>query len=374
MNFQIAKTELLNALTLCSRAVSSTTPLPILSGIYFSLSDYGLTLISSDSNISIKTVIEKNDEKNTLNIHETGEVVLEARYILEIIRKIESEYITIETIDGNLIKVSGGKSEYKINGMNAYDYPAINFDTSDKQQFEFDTLLFNQIIDETAFACSESESRPVLTGVNLKAHDHKLFANATDSYRLASKTIDIDKDLQFDITIPKKYLSEIYHAISGEKVVNIAIDKQKISFLFGNTVLETRLLEDEFPSTEKLIPTDVTQKLVVSSKALADAIDKTLFIKADGKNIVKLSINNQNIEISSSNQTTLSFFDEVEVISFEGEPFEISCSGKYLQDAIKAIGYDEIVIDFAGELKPMVIKKEGDDSLIQLISPVRTYH
>ena len=374
MNFQISKTELLNALNLCSRAISSTTPLPILSGIYFSLSDYGLTLISSDSNISIKTVIENSDEKNTLNIHETGEVVLDARFILEIIRKIESEYITVETIDGNLIKVSGGKSEYKINGMNAYDYPAINFDTSDKEQFVFETLLFNQIIDETAFACSESESRPVLTGVNLKDHDKKIYANATDSYRLASKVIDIDNDLQFNITIPKKYLSEIYHAISNKKEITIAIDKQKISFLFDNTILETRLLEDEFPSTDKLFPTNITQKLVVSSKALADAIDKTLFIKADGKNIVNLKINEQTIEISSSNQTTLSFFDEIETISFEGEPFEISCSGKYLQDAIKAIGYDEIVIEFAGELKPMVIKKEGDDSLVQLISPVRTYH
>ena len=361
-------------MNLCSRAISSTTPLPILSGIYFSLSDYGLTLISSDSNISIKTFIEKKKEKNTLNIHETGEVVLDARFILEIIRKIESEYITVETIDGNLIKVSGGKSEYKINGMNAYDYPAINFDTSDKEQFVFETLLFNQIIDETAFACSESESRPVLTGVNLKAHDKKLYANATDSYRLASKVIDIDNDLQFNITIPKKYLSEIYHSISNKKEITIAIDKQKISFLFDNTILETRLLEDEFPSTDKLFPTNITQKLVVSSKALADAIDKTLFIKADGKNIVNLKINEQTIEISSSNQTTLSFFDEIETISFEGEPFEISCSGKYLQDAIKAIGYDEIVIEFAGELKPMVIKKEGDDSLVQLISPVRTYH
>ena len=57
--------------------------------------------------------------------------------------------------------------------------------------------IVKQIIDETAFACSDKETRPVLTGVNLKAADHKIYANATDSYRLASKTIEIDTDLNF---------------------------------------------------------------------------------------------------------------------------------------------------------------------------------
>ncbi|MBR5755745.1 MAG: DNA polymerase III subunit beta, partial [Erysipelotrichaceae bacterium] len=193
------------------------------------------------------------------------------------------------------------------------------------------------------------------------------------SYRLASKTIDIDTDLNFDITIPKKYLNEIYHAIANNKEVTIAIDRQKISFMFDDTVIETRLLDDEFPPTEKLIPANITHKLTVSSKALVNAIDKTLFIKSDGKNTINLKIDREKVNLTASNQMSLSFNEDVPVISFEGEPLEISCSGKYLQEAIKSIGSDEITIDFAGELKPMVVKKEGDDSLIQLISPVRTY-
>ncbi|MBR5755118.1 MAG: DNA polymerase III subunit beta, partial [Erysipelotrichaceae bacterium] len=244
MNFKIAKSELLNALNLCTRAISTTTPLPSLAGIKFVLDNESLTLISSDSNISIKTVIRSND-MNTLTVYEPGEIVLDARYIVEIIRKFEGEFINVETIDGTLIKVYDDKADFKINGMNANDYPMISFDMGNAQPFNFSTLLFNQIIDETAFACSESETRPVLTGVNLKAHDRKIFANATDSYRLASKTIDIDTDLNFDITIPKKYLNEIYHAIANNKEVTIAIDRQKISFMFDDTVIETRLLDDE---------------------------------------------------------------------------------------------------------------------------------
>ena len=372
MNFKISKKEFLDVLSLCSRAISTTTPLPSLLGVKISATLNSLTLISSDSNISIKTSINNNDT-STLIINEPGEIVLDARYLLEMVRKIDSEFINVEIIDGTFVRIYSGKSEYKINGMEASEYPQISFDTDSLTPFKLKTTLFNQIIDETAFACSEKETRPVLTGVNLKAHDQQIFANATDSYRLASKKIAIDTDLSFDITIPKKYLTEIYHAIADKDEVTIAIDRQKISFMFDNTVIETRLLDDEFPDTDRLIPTTVTQKLVVSSKKMIDAIDSTLFIKADGKNTVKLNINEDRVELTSSNQSGISYNNELPVVRFEGDPLEISCSGKYLQDAIKAIGSDEILIDFAGELKPMVIKKEGDDSLIQLISPVRTY-
>ena len=107
---------------------------------------------------------------------------------------------------------------------------------------------------------------------------------------------------------------------------------------------------------------------------MVNAIDRTLFIKADGKNTIKMNIDSEKIELTATNQSLVSSFETIKVISFEGEPLEISCSGKYLQDAIKAIASDEITINFSGELKPMVVKKEGDDSLIQIISPVRTYH
>lgn len=372
MNFTIAKKEFLDALSLCSRAISSTTPLPALSGIKISVTDNSLILVASDSNISIRTSINNNDN-STLTIRETGDIVLEAKYILEIVRKIDGDSIGVETIDGTLIKIFGGASEFKVNGMRSEDYPLFNFDVRDNQPFKLETTLFNQIIDETAFACSDKETRPVLTGVNLKAANKKLYANATDSYRLASKTIDIDTDLNFNITVPAKYLNEIYHSISSEKEITIAIDSQKISFIFGNTIIDTRLLDDEFPDTSKLIPNNFTQKLTVSSREMINAIDRTLFIKADGKNTIKMKINNEHIELTSTNQNMLSSFETIKVISYEGNPLEISCSGKYLQDAIKAIGSDDITINFSGELKPMVVQKDGDNSLIQLISPVRTY-
>ena len=214
MIFKINKREFLDSLTTAVKAISNTTPLPILNGIKLIAENNTLTLISSDTNISIKTVIKNSEDKEIISISEEGENVIESRYLLDIVRKIDSDTINVEIFDNSLAKIYGGKSEVKINAMNSYDYPNINFDCSNTP-FKFDTYTFFKIVNETAFACSEKDTRPVLTGVNFKAKDGKLHVNATDSYRLASKVVDIDSNLDFNITIPRKYLLDIYHSISN---------------------------------------------------------------------------------------------------------------------------------------------------------------
>lgn len=372
MNFKIRKKEFLDSISNAVRAISSTTPLPALSGIKFEAKENSLVVISSDSNISIRTII-KNTEKDTdiLTVNETGEVIIDARYILEIVRKIDSPFINFEIIDGTLVKIYGANSEFKINGMKGSEYPEINFSVSDNA-FSIKTEAFFEIVNQTAFACAETDTRPILTGVNFKAKEGILTINATDSYRLASKKVEIDSDLEFSITIPNKHLSLIYHSLANVDDVMIVIDNQKISFVFNNTIVQTRLLDDVFPDTSKLIPLSFTQVLEIKAKELANAIDRTSFIKSDGKNIVKLTITAEEIDITSSNQIGSSY-ENVKLISFEGDPFEISCSGKYLMDAIKAIGSENITISFSGELRPLIITNKEDNSVVQLISPVRTY-
>lgn len=369
MNFKVNKKELLDNLNILSRGISSTTPLPSLTGIKFSALDDELILISSDSNISIKVSINNKNGK-VIDILEPGEIVIEAKYILEIVRKIDASEIGIEIIDGTLIKIYGGNSEFKINCMKASDYPEINFNSNGKP-FTLKSNIFKEIIDQTAFACSTNETRPVLTGVNFEASGKKLKVNATDSYRLARKIIDIDEENEFNITVPAKYLMDVYHSIEDDKELSIIIDNQKILFNIDNILIQTRLLDDQFPDTSRLIPTSFNQTLTINSKELIRAIDRASFIKSDGKNIVKLSISKEKVNITANNQTSSSF-ENIGVILFTGTNFDISCSGKYLQDALSSFNSNELTISFSGDLKPMIITSKDDESLIQLISPVRT--
>ena len=87
-----------------------------------------------------------------------------------------------------------------------------------------------------------------------------------------------------------------------------------------------------------------------------------------------MTINQETMDISTSNQEVGSSHETLSVISFTGNPITISCSGNYLIDAIRSISTKEVTLSFSGELRPIIITSDEDKSLIQLVSPVRTYN
>lgn len=370
MQFKILRTELLNALNKVSRAVSSKSPLPVLTGIKFNLTDNELILTGSDSDITIETRIEKNEKK--LEIKEPGSIVLNGHYISEIVRKIESEFITIEIIDGTLTRIKGERSEFNLNGIKSIDYPKIDL-TKRGENFKLDSLILKTIINQTVFATSDKETRPILTGVNFRAADGVLSCIATDSYRLAKKTVSVDESLRFNITIPAKSLNEISKIIEKVEDIEIYVSDRKILFALDNIVIQTRLIDGAFPDTSRLIPTEFAYDLRVDSRDILSAIDRASLLSSDNNNIVKLSMSPDTVMISSKSQEIGSVEEDLASAFYQGEPLNISFSSKYVTDAIRSIAQSKIKILFTGDMKPFIVKSEDDESLFQLVLPVRTY-
>ena len=370
MQFRIHRIELLNALTKVSKAVSSKSPLPALTGIKFNVENYRLVLTGSDSDITIQTHIDESE--NILEIIKEGAIVLSSRYIFEIIRKIDSEFVNFEILDGTLTKITGDSSEFTLNGIKAIDYPKIDL-SKNGENFKINAVLLKNIIDQTIFATSDKETRPALTGVNFKSAQGHIECTATDSYRLAKKYIDTNDQLAFNITIPGKSLNEISKIIEKDEDIDIYITDRKILFVLDNAFIQTRLIDGTFPDTSRLIPTSYSYVLNADSRELLSAIDRASLLSTESANIVKLTITQNLVTISSSSQEIGSVEDTITSAIFEGEDLSISFSAKYLTDAIRAIGSNKISIYFTGPMKPFVIKNNSDESIIQLVLPVRTY-
>ena len=217
MNFKIKRLELLNALTKVSRAVSIKSPLPVLTGIKFDLKEDELILTGSDSDITIQTSIQDH-----IDIIEPGSVVLSSKYILEIIKKIDSEDVHIFIVDGTLTRIEGANSRFDLNGTSYIDYPRIDLNKTGVN-LQMKSIDLKEAIEQTSFATSEKETRPVLTGVNFKAKDHVLECIATDSYRLAKRILNIDSDISFNIIIPKKSLIEISRIIEKDELIDLYV-------------------------------------------------------------------------------------------------------------------------------------------------------
>lgn len=379
MYFKISKRKFTTALATVTRAISTNTPLPLLSGVKIEVFDQYICLTGSSADIFIKTTIPAKSDDYLLDIRETGAVVIKADVLTSIVRKMDADEIEVEIMDGTRTKFTGNSAVQTVSGMNVYDYPDIDFSKPEKSfQLEASTLM--NIITQTCFATSDKETRPVLTGVNFKATGNRLECVATDSYRLSKKIVTLNSELDFNITIPARNLREVGKSSSemsriseNDKNIEVAVNDKKAQFIIGDTLIQTRLIDGNYPETSRLIPTEFKHELVVDARDILNAIDRASFIKTDGVPIIKLSIQNNEAVISNKVQEIGSSVERINYTSYKGESLEISFSGRYVADAVQALLCNEVKISFSGDMRPFIIQNTEDDTILQLVLPVRTY-
>lgn len=373
MRFIISRNVLEESLNIVSKAVTNKTPIAVLTGIKFDLDERGLTLTGSDTDLSISTFIPvENNTKQNITVFSTGSCVLNARYVTEIVKKIDSDRIEIELIDSTLVKITDQKSNFSLNSINVADFPFIDFNF-DNNVIVMKGDLLKQVIAQTIFATSVKETRPILTGINFKIDGNVLEAVATDTYRLAKKRVTLGDSAYVNVTIPNKSLNEVSKIVVGNEEVTIDFFEKKVLFKVGNTIISTRVINGVYPDTSRLIPENFDYKLTTLTNDLVSAVDRASLLSTDGNNIVKLSMNVDKIELSSRSQEIGSVVEKISNYEYKGNKLDISFSAQYIEDAIKAIGSSEVELSFTSEMKPFIVKNKEDNSVVQLVLPVRTY-
>jgi DNA polymerase-3 subunit beta len=370
MNLKIKRDILLTNLNYVSRAVSSKNVIPVLAGIKFTLNDEGLLLEASDESIVINTLIKK---ENIEEIKDTGSIVIPGRYILDIVRKLSSEMINLET-DGLKILITTPSSEYNLNGIDASEFPVYSLDLNKKP------IILNQnelisIINQTSFAASSQESRPILTGINLKIKDSILEAVATDSYRLAKKTLKINNQTndEIDIVIPKLSLIELLKILNEDDNIELHIFNNKIIFKFSNLLFQSRLLNGTFPNTSTLIPEEYNLEVTSNIDELYNIIDRTSLLSDSDKNIIQMEIINNEL-ITTCDTLQIGKVEERIIIEKNNSTnLKISFNARFMMEALKSFENKKVKLFLTNETKQFVIKDTEDEGLIQLIVPVRTY-
>lgn len=378
MKFIIKRDRLIAGIQDVMKAISSRTVIPILTGMKIEAKQHGITLTGSDSDISIESYIPaEEDDMVYVEQIEEGSIVLQAKYFPDIIRKLPENTVEIE-VDSNLkVTIRSGKAEFNLNGQDAEEYPLLpKLQTDDS--FEMPIDLLKSMIKQTVFAVSTMETRPILTGVNLKLVDKVLSFTATDSHRLAKREIPVaDANIAFQqVVVPGKSLNELYKILDDtEETVEISVTNNQILFRTKHLNFLSRLLDGNYPETSRLIPEQSKTKIQVKTKELLNTIDRaSLLAKEERNNVVRLFTPNDSvIEISSNSPEVGNVVEEIGIQAMEGEELKISFSSKYMIDALKAIEYDEAIIEFTGAMRPFVIHPLNEDSILQLILPVRTF-
>ncbi|MED4311943.1 DNA polymerase III subunit beta [Heyndrickxia coagulans] len=381
MKFSILRNRLIESVQDVSKAITSKTTIPILTGIKITAQEEGITFTGSDSDISIESFVPKEEDGDEIAvIQQTGGIVLQAKIFGELVKKLPMDIVEIEVANQFQTIIRSGKSNFNLNGLDAEEYPHLPQITEDKV-IRIPADILKNLIRQTVFAVSTAETRPILTGVNWSIKGNRLNCIATDSHRLAQRTAEIETaaDAEYNIVIPGKSLNELNKILpDSNEPVGIVITDNQVLFKAKHLLFFSRLLEGNYPDTSRLIPTDGKTEIVVNTKEFLQAIDRASLLAKEGQNanVVKLSSVTDipgTIEITSNSPEIGKVTDRVNCKSIEGEELKISFSSKYMMDALRALEGTEITIRFTGAMRPFIIRPVHDDTTLQLILPVRTY-
>ncbi|MBU5672691.1 DNA polymerase III subunit beta [Paenibacillus brevis] len=377
MKITILKHWLNEAMQHVSKAINGKNTLPILSGIKMDVTAQGVTLTASDVETTIQATIPAatEDGAQIVTVDEPGSVVLPAKLLVEMIKKLPKEEVHIETEVGFAALLKSGKTKINMVGMDPEEFPAVPALTEERS-FTIAGADIRDMIKETVFAVSTSEQSPILTGVLWQLEPSKLTLLATDRHRLAQTAAEVgDGDnAPIKFVVSGKMLNELIKVIPDKGDVEITATQSQVLFEFGRTRLYCRILDGTYPDTSKIIPTAFKSELVVSTKAINAAIDRAFLLAREEKtNIVRLETVEDNAVTVSSNSSGLgSVSEQLEAESITGDPVRISFNSKYMLDVLKVIDSDQINIGFTGPMQPIIIKPvDGKDSLY-LILPYRT--
>ena len=376
IQFSINKSYFLQSLNATKRAISSKNAIPILSSLKIEVGSHSITLTGSNGQISIENTISANEADAGLLISSGGSILLEANFFINVISSLPEVSLDFEEIEQQQVLLKSGKSEITLKGKDVEQYPRLQEMTT-SNPLVLETKLLKTLVAETAFAASTQESRPILTGVHLSLTDHKDFkAVATDSHRMSQRLLRLENATDnFDVVIPSRSLREFTAVFTDDiETVEVFFSSSQILFRSETISFYTRLLEGNYPDTDRLLVNQFETEVTFNTNNLRHSMERAhLISNATQNGTVKLEIVNQVVTAHVNSPEIGKVNEELDVEAISGSDLTISFNPTYLIDALKALRSETVTIRFISPVRPFTLTP-GDDqeNFIQLITPVRT--
>lgn len=363
MKISCEKYVLQTAIATASRAVSPRSALPVLEGLLFEAEGTSLKLTGYDLKKAIYTSVEAD-------ITEKGAAVISAKLIFDIVRGMPDGMVSI-SVEDNTADVRCGKAEYHIPVMKATDFPELPEFEEDKS-FSMEQGMLKDMINETIFAVSDSESRPVYMGTLFSLTDGVLTMVAVDGYRLALRKEEVAGADIDNFIVPGSALADVERICQDtDEKIHISISSKHVLFEVGDTSLISRRLEGEFLNYKSAIPEKFRYEVTVDRAELLRTVGRVALIVDDKTRIpIRLTFADGNIDVRCA--TVLGSGVDTCVCEGNGGGVEIGFNHKYISDALKAAPADEIKICLNTGSAPCVIRPADEtDEFTYLVLPVR---
>lgn len=365
MKFTCNTRELSEACSNVMRAVSTKMTIPTIEGILIECGSDTLSLTGYDFEFGINTILQAN-------VTEPGAIVINAKIISDIIRKLPDGKVTFET-SATSVSIISGAAQYNIMGIDAEDYPELPSVSGGYPLFLNEAVL-QKMVNQTLFAVADNESaKPVHTGLKFELSLNQLKLIGVDGYRLAVRTETVQYDGEdISFIVPKKTIRELIKLMGtdGDKNVSISVGKRHIVFDVENYSVISRLLDGDFLDYNAAIPKTATTTVLINTDDAINCIERTLpVIENDKKNPIRCLFDNDEMRVSTV--SSLGRVVDYTHANVSGDRVEIGFNSKFILDALHAADTDQVKIELNSAVSPVKVMPINDDSFLFLVLPMR---
>jgi DNA polymerase-3 subunit beta len=362
MKVSVSRDELVQKLSIVSRAVSARTTVLVLGGILLRAENGALSLAATDMELSLRTSLEAQVDGD-------GAVVVPGKMLVELVRLLPDEDVQIEhRAEEGVVRVESGSYNSRLHTYNVEDFPRLP-DVAAVGVFAVDKDALLDTVARVSRSASRDESRPVLTGILARFEAGKIVMAATDSYRLSVKETPMEVEApELEAIIPARALTEVSRIAAGADTLELGVQENQVVFVADDVTLTTRRIEGQFPNYKQLIPESYEQIVTLPRSDVLEVV-RRVGVMAQRNSPIRLRFAEGELTVSAQTQDVGESHESMPV-AYSGEAMEIGFNADYLRDGFESVTGDEAHFKLISPLRPAVIQGESDD-FTYLVMPIR---
>ncbi len=368
MKLKIQREAIQHALQSIQGIVDKKTTMPILSHFLLKVNETA-SVMATDLDIAVRGPLKAE-------VIEKGGLCIPARKLFEIAREVEGD-ILLESQENNWVKVTSGKSTFKLMGLPAEDFPALP-EVSNSEAITIKAEMLKDMIEKTIYATGESDTRYTLNGLLLHFVPAKknieLKVVGTDGHRLSVIAADLEGKISGEqkLILPKKAAMELRKIIEGSTdTVTMYIDKNHMFFAMDDITLTSRLIEGTYPNYDQVVPKNNEKKVVIDKLAFLKALRRTSLMSRERTNAVRFDLEPGKITLISMNPDLGEAREEIEA-QYKGEQISIGYNARYVLDILNAMEGKTVVMELQEPLSPTLLLSPDTAGYMCVVMPMRT--
>ena len=379
MKFTVSKSDFMRVLVPAMGTVSNKNTITAIEGVLIETLDNGKIQISTyDMNKGFRATIDP------VEVERTGRYIINAQRLYQTVRVLPDDDITIDVNEKLNCEISCGKASFSMFALKGEDFPNLPELSSDKG-FEISSDKLRMMIGKVSHSIAELDNRPMLCGAFFKIKKDYIEVVSCDSYTLSKCTMKCDinsicgDEMDYSFIIPGHALGELSKNLADgdDEKVNFFISRKHAIVKKGDITFFTRTIDSEYINYERIIPKENDILVTVERDRLLDSLERANIvaeekIKGSGRSYVKISIEDQNMVITSSSING-KVFDEMDCVH-EGNDIEIGFNCRYLINSIKVAEGENVKMTLKSSNMAITIEPiEEDDEFnyFYMILPVR---